>query len=76
MFNLNSLYRIKVLKLHHLCFFYENSCKNIEKLILCHKASMRQNAKSRQKLEENLKVYPYPNYAVVIIKFCLFISLE
>ena len=37
---------------------------------------MRSNAKSHQKLQENLKVNPYPNYATVTIEFYLFISLE
>ena len=37
---------------------------------------MRQNAKSHEELQENLKVNPYPDYATVIIEFCLFISLE
>ena len=37
---------------------------------------MRQNAKPRQKLQKNLKVNPYSNYAAVMIKCCLFISSE
>ena len=32
--------------------------------------------KITSKLQENLKLNPYPNYAAVLIKFCLFISLE
>ena len=30
---------------------------------------MKEHAKSRQKLQENLKVNPYPNYAAVIMEF-------
>ena len=32
---------------------------------------MRKKSKSHQKLQENLNVNPWPNYATVIIEFCL-----
>ena len=75
MFNIYSFYRTEVLKLHYFRFFYEKNCKEIEKLILCHKAN-EIKYKITPKTTRKLKVNPHPNYATFMIEFCLFVSLE
>ena len=76
MFNLNSFYCIKVLKFHYFCFFYENNCKKNRKTYFVSQRLNEIKCIITSKLQENLKLNPYPNYAVVFTEFCLFISLK
>ena len=55
MFNLNSFYRIKVLKLHYLCFFYEKNCKKNRKTYFVSQGLNEIKCKITSKTTRNFK---------------------
>ena len=56
--------------------FYKNNCKKNRKTYFVSQDLNEIKCKITSKLQKNLKLNPYPTYAVVFIEFCLFISLE
>ena len=76
MFNMNSFYGIKVLKLHYLYFFLTKTPIKKSKNLSCVTRPKCDKMQIHIKNYKKLKSKSCPNYATVIIEFCLSISLE
>ena len=76
MVNINSFYHIKVLELRYF-FFTKTAMKKSKKLYCVTRSKWgKMQNQIKKTTKKQLKINLYPNYATVMIEFCLFVSLK